>query len=75
MSESRDVTKGTIFSYCDSNTPADILTGAAYVTSFLRETVPAYIDCGQGLSDDSSTGLLLILCGIENSINLAIERL
>ncbi len=65
----------TIFSYCDSDNSVDILNGAAYVTTFLRETVPSFAEGGQGLSDDGSTGLHMILCGIENSINLAIERL
>lgn len=67
----------TIFSYCDSENTADILTGAAFVTCFLREVVTAYSDNGDapGLSDDGTCGLQMILYGVENSINLAIERL
>ncbi len=65
----------TVFSYCDSEKTADILSGAAFVTCFLRETVEAYSECGQGLSEDGATGLHLILCGVENSINLAIDKL
>ena len=67
----------TRFSYCDSGHAADILQGAAYVTTFLREVCPAFTDANgnAGLSEDGSTGLHMVLCGIESSINLAIERL
>ena len=66
-----------IFSYCESGNAVDILNGVAFVTCFLREVAPAFTDANgaPGLSDDGSTGLHLILCGIEDSINLAIERL
>ncbi|MBL4901090.1 hypothetical protein JYT85_01380 [Desulfocapsa sp. AH-315-G09] len=67
----------TQFSYCDSGNAADILDGTLFVTRFLREVSPAFTDANgnAGLSDDGSTGLHMILCGIENSISLAIERL
>ena len=67
----------TIFSYCESGNAADILSGVAYVTCFLREVATAYSDesGAPGLSNEGATGLHLLLCGIEDSVKLAIERL
>jgi hypothetical protein len=69
--------KGAVFSYCDNDHPADLLDGAAAVTRFLSEMAGSFPDSEMscGLSAQGANGLVLILHGVENTINLAIERL
>lgn len=76
-SQKSEKIKGAIFSYCDSDHPVDLLDSAAAVTCFLSEAAVHFsadkID--NGLSVQGCNGLVQILHGIENTINLAIERL
>lgn len=60
-----------------TDTPADLLNNAAAVVRFLADVAGAIGGDGgsPGLSEHGSFGFLLILNGVENTINEAMNRL
>jgi hypothetical protein len=70
-------TKGAVFAYGENDHPADLLSSAAAVTRFISETAGSFSfeKNDLGLSEEGANGLVIILHGVENTINLAIERL
>jgi hypothetical protein len=75
--EVQELIQPAIFSFADSDNPADMLQGAAYVTSFVKELSAHFIesDTASGLSAAGINGLFLILQGIEDTIRTAAEKL
>lgn len=69
--------KGTVFSCTGNEHTADLLDSAAAVTCFLAEAAVHFSGdrMDLGLSEQGCNGLVRILHGVENTINLAIERL
>jgi len=61
----------------DKDSPADLLNHAAAVTRFLAETAECFTSDGRGawLSATAAFGLMLVLDGIEDTINAAIKGL
>ncbi len=72
-----DAIKGAVFSYCDTDHPVDLLEGAASVTCFLSNVAARFHEEGMelGLSEKGANGLVMILHGVENTINLALKRM
>ncbi len=75
--EVQELTQPVIFSFGAADHPADMLQGAAYVTSFVKELSSHFIESDRetGLSQDGINGLFLILQGIEDTIRTAAEKL
>lgn len=65
------------FTHTPDDNPADILNNAAAVCRFLAEMAESFTpDRGAaGLSATAAFGLILILDGVENTINNAVARL
>ncbi|EKD38155.1 MAG: hypothetical protein ACD_75C00843G0001 [uncultured bacterium] len=64
------------FAYFDTGHPADILEGAAAVTRFLCDVSPHLAEGGGGgLTEKGAYGLLLILEGLEKTIEAAAAAL
>ncbi len=69
--------KTPIFSYWGTEQSADLLESAAAVTCFVSEAAVHFSGdkMDLGISEEGTKGLVMILQGVENTINLAIERL
>jgi len=76
MSETK-IMRGAVFSYCDTDHPVDLFAGAAAVTCFITEAAVHFSGdkMDLGISEEGTKGLVMILQGVENTINLAIDRL
>lgn len=70
------MTGGPIF-HTGSDHPGDLLINAKAVCRFLADVSPLFTEEGGklGLSTDGADGLGLILTGIENTIQAAVQRL